>query len=270
MNIVEEYYDSYTQNEWERLERHRTEFAVTLKALRHFLPPPPASVLDVGGGPGRYSLALAKLGYQVTLVDLSNANLQFAGQRCREAGLTLAGMHQGNAIDLSFLPNGSYDVVLMMGPLYHLVSLRGRMQALLEARRVLHECGALAATFITRFAPFRDAIAKNTMREYHENAEHARKLWETGITRPDGPFPNAYFVFPEEVYLMMDSAGFDPLALVGVEGVVAGHEEWVNTLRGEEWEFWVDWNYRLGLEPSLLGASNHLLYIGTKPDGGEG
>ncbi len=267
MNIVEQYYDSSTEFEWERLERHRTEFAVTLKALEHFLPPPPATVLDVGGGPGRYSIALAQLGYEVTLVDLSTANLQFAADRCREAGVTLAGMHHGNALDLSFFPSGSFDVALLMGPLYHLVTLRERMQSLLEARRVLHECGSLAASFITRFAPFRDAMARNAMEEYHKNPEHTRKLWETGVTPPNGAFPNAYFVFPEEVHLMMDSAGFDALALVGVEGAAAGHEEAVNALSGEDWEFWVEWNYRLGLEPTLLGASNHLLYIGTKPDG---
>jgi len=266
MNVVEQFYDSYTQTEWERLERHRMEFAVTLKALSYFLPPPPAKVLDVGGGPGRYAIALAQLGYQVALVDLSNANLEFARERCREAGVAVAGFEHGNALDLSSFPDGSFDVVLLMGPLYHLIALRERMQALLEARRVLHECGTLAASFITRFAPFRDAIARNMMEEYHKDPEHTRQLWEMGISRPDGPFPNAYFVFPEEVHLMMDTAGFDALALIGVEGVSAGHEEWVNALTGEEWEFWVDWNYRLGLEPSLLGASNHLLYIGTKPD----
>ncbi len=268
MNIVEQYYDSCTQDEWERLERHRTEFAVTLKALEHFLPPPPATVLDVGGGPGRYSIALASQGYDVTLLDLSQANLQFAAERSREAGVTLAGIHHGNALDLSFLPSGSFDVALLMGPLYHLVTLRERMQAILEARRVLHECGSLAATFVTRFAPFREAVARDLMDEYHKDPNHTRRLWETGVGSPAGAFPNAYFVFPEEVHLMMDSAGFDALALVGVEGVVAGHEDRVNALSGEDWEFWVEWNYRLGLEPSLLGASNHLLYIGTKPDEG--
>ncbi len=268
MNLVEQFYDASTREEWERLDRHRMEYAVTLKALGHFLPPPPATILDVGGGPGRYSIALARLGYQVTLVDLSAANLQFADERCREAGVSLADRVHGNALDLSIFPSGSFDVVLLMGPLYHLITLRERMQALLEARRLLHVCGTLAATFITRFAPFRDAIAQNMLEQYHKAPEQTRKLWETGVSRPEGPFPNAYFTFPEEVYLLMDTAGFDPLAMVGVEGVTAGHDESLNALSGEDWDFWVEWNYRLGLEPSLLGASNHLLYIGSKPDEG--
>jgi len=59
MNEVEAFYDSGAQYEWERLEHHRTEFAVTLRALKDYLPPAPAKVLDVGGGPGRYAIALA-------------------------------------------------------------------------------------------------------------------------------------------------------------------------------------------------------------------
>jgi S-adenosylmethionine-dependent methyltransferase len=62
----------------------------------------------------------------------------------------------------------------------------------------------------------------------------------------------------------MEAAGFATLALIGCEGLVAGHEEKVNALQGEAWQRWVDLNYRLGQEPSLHGAADHLLYIGRK------
>ena len=65
MGNVERIYDQHSQHEWERLERHRTEFAVTKRALQEWLPPAPAAILDIGGGPGRYTISLAKLGYQV-------------------------------------------------------------------------------------------------------------------------------------------------------------------------------------------------------------
>jgi 2-polyprenyl-3-methyl-5-hydroxy-6-metoxy-1,4-benzoquinol methylase len=67
LDEVQEFYDKNAQNEWDRLDRHRTEFAVTLRALKDYLPHLPVEVLDVGGGPGRYSIALAKLGHRVTL-----------------------------------------------------------------------------------------------------------------------------------------------------------------------------------------------------------
>lgn len=78
MGYVAVHYDAHPEHEWERLQRHRTEFAVTLRALDTYLPPPPATILDIGGGPGRYAIELARLGYEVTLLDLSQANLALA------------------------------------------------------------------------------------------------------------------------------------------------------------------------------------------------
>ncbi len=78
MNTVESYYDTNVQLEWERFDRHRMEFAITKRVLARFLPPPPVSILDCGGGPGRYSIHLAQQGYSVTLLDLAKNNLLFA------------------------------------------------------------------------------------------------------------------------------------------------------------------------------------------------
>ena len=97
-------YDSMSEREWARMDRHRTEFYVTLRALREHLPPPPARVLDCGGGPGRYAVELARWGYDVTLFDLSTGNLALAREKAAEAGVTLAGFEQGTALDLSGLP----------------------------------------------------------------------------------------------------------------------------------------------------------------------
>ena len=72
---IRDYYDSQCELEWKRLENHRTEFALTIRALDRYLPSPPARLLDCGGGPGRYAIELAKRGYKVTLFDLSAAQL---------------------------------------------------------------------------------------------------------------------------------------------------------------------------------------------------
>ena len=118
---VAQLYDSMTEREWARMDRHRTEFYVTLRALREHLPPPPARVLDCGGGPGRYAVELARWGYDVTLFDLSTGNLALAREKAAEAGVTLAGFEQGTALDLSRFADHSFDAVLLMGPLYHLL-----------------------------------------------------------------------------------------------------------------------------------------------------
>jgi 2-polyprenyl-3-methyl-5-hydroxy-6-metoxy-1,4-benzoquinol methylase len=94
---VERYYDDSPQREWDRLEvlHDRIEYAVTLRALDEFLPRAPAAILDIGGGPGRYAIALGERGYTVTLADLSRANLDFARERAAEADVTLVSLHRG-------------------------------------------------------------------------------------------------------------------------------------------------------------------------------
>ena len=260
---AEPFYDEYAPKEWERLERHRTEFAVSLKAINEFLPQPPCSILDVGGGPGRYAIEFARHGYSVTLLDISRENLKLARQRTSEAQVSLADVIHANAVDLSKLGSASYDVVLLMGPLYHLLSRGERVQAIQEAMRVLKPRGKLFAAFITRFAPFR-YVAIGEPVWLVENPEYARQLLETGIHDQPTQFAKAYYAHPDEVVPLMESCALRTLRLVGCEGVVAEHDDKVNKLTEKAWEAWVDLNYRLGQDPTLYGASDHLLYVGEK------
>jgi S-adenosylmethionine-dependent methyltransferase len=260
---AEPFYDEFAPKEWERLERHRTEFAVSLRAINEFLPKPPCSVLDVGGGPGRYAIELARQGYSVTLLDISGENLRLARQKANEAQVSLVGIIHANAVDLGELDSASYDGVLLMGPMYHLLSHRERVQAIQEAIRVLKPGGKLLAAFITRFAPFR-YVANGEPVWLAENPEYALQLLETGIHDRPTQFAKAYYVHPDEVVPLMESCGLGTLRLVGCEGVVAGHEDKVNELTGEAWEAWVDLNYKLGQELTLYGASDHVLYVGEK------
>jgi len=82
MNEITDYYDRHREREWERLERrHRTEFALTMRSLKEHLSAAPAHVLDVGGGPGRYAIALAQLGHRVTLLDAASGCLELARKK---------------------------------------------------------------------------------------------------------------------------------------------------------------------------------------------
>jgi SAM-dependent methyltransferase len=108
---VQRLYDADPANEWARMDRHRTEFAVTLRALNEYLPRPPARVLDCGGGPERYAIELARQGYDVVLFDLSAGNLALAREKAAEAGVALTFV-QGTALDLSRFADGEFDAVL--------------------------------------------------------------------------------------------------------------------------------------------------------------
>jgi S-adenosylmethionine-dependent methyltransferase len=216
-------------------------------------------VIDIGGGPGRYALALAEQGYGVTLVDLAEGNLAFAREKARETGLRLEGIFPKNALDLSSFPAESFDAALLMGPLYHLWLESERLQVLREARRLLKPGGIIFASFISRFAPLRDALAKG----YELTA--AEKLLKTGVNvgETDG-FTDAYFAHPEEIVPLGEAAGFKTLLRLGCEGIVSGHEAYVNSLTGNDFELWADLNYRIGKDPTAIGASDHILYLGRK------
>ena len=266
MNPVEQLYDSDPQREWARETRHRTEFAVTRRALADYLPPPPAAIADLGGGPGRYAIPLTQQGYAVTLVDLSRENLALAQVKAAEAGVELAAVIHANVLALPGLPEEKYDAVLLLGPLYHLLEQAERETAVVSCHDLLQPGGLIFAAFVTRYAAFRDMVTGGYLDWIIQYPERAKHLLETGCN-PAGPgsgFPNSYFAHPDEVKPLMETAGFITLNLIGCEGLVAGHEEHVNQLDGELWDQWVDLNYRFGQEPPLYGASDHLLYVGQK------
>jgi S-adenosylmethionine-dependent methyltransferase len=263
VSIVENYYDQNAQNEWERLERHKIEFQVTLRAMSEFLPEPPAKLIDIGGGPGRYAIHLAQRGYRVTLMDLSSGSLALAKQKAAEALVELDAFVHANALNLTALQEASFDAALLLGPLYHLLQEEERRNALQQARRLIKPGGLVFASFITRFAGYRDAAVHGYSYVLDDPADSERLL-ATGINYEDKGFTDAYFAHPDEVIPLGESAGFSTLRLMGCEGILAGHEEYVNSLTGPDHDFWLDLNYRMAQEHCLLGASDHLLYIGRK------
>src|SRR5215467_12140608 len=108
---VKRHYDQQVEREWRRLTIHRLEYAISLRALRDTLPPT-GGILDAGGGPGRYAVALAAAGYAVTLIDLSPRLLERARAHAQDRKVQLVDICEGNAIDLSRFDTASFDSVL--------------------------------------------------------------------------------------------------------------------------------------------------------------
>ena len=211
MNPVEAHYDRDPEREWERLARHRTEFAVTCRVLVEHLPSPPGHILDVGGGPGRYALHLSRLGYRVTLLDLSPRSLDLALERATAEGIYLPPPIRGDATALPADFTERFDAVLLLGPLYHLPTADERLAAVREAYRVLRPGGYVFAAFITRFAPLRD-VAIHSPQWIVDNPERFRQLLEEGTNLADeaSAFPNPYFARPEEIEPLMAAGGTGP------------------------------------------------------------
>ncbi len=210
---------------------------------------------------------MARLGYDVTLFDLSAANLALARAKVEQAGVTLSAYERGTATDLSRFDDGAFDVLLLMGPLYHLLKLEERVQALAEAKRVLKPGGHFFVTFISRYAALRYAAADEPNWPL-EQPEAFESVLKTGIMPPrdeDSLDFIGYFAHPTEVVPLCESAGFEIVTVLGVEGLVSRIESQINTLSGEIWELWVDLNYRVASDPCIHGCVEHLLVVARKP-----
>lgn len=267
---IARFYDSEVEREWTRLDRHRTEFAVTSRALAEYLLKPNAdrdicTVLDCGGGPGRYSMLLASLGYRVTLLDLSAASLKFAQRKAEDLALEIADYVHASATDLSMFEDEQFDAALLMGPLYHLLDEQDRRRCLTESRRILRPGGVIFAAFICRYAAVRD-LAKWSPERLADDSDILTRLLSDGTLELDASsaFTDFYTAHPNEIAPMMEAVGFHTQALLAQEGIVSMIEDKVNQLEGPSWEAWADLNYRCASDPSIHGGAEHLLYIGRR------
>jgi SAM-dependent methyltransferase len=267
---VLEHYAVY--DEWDRLteilgriEEDRTREI----SLRH-LPPPPARILDVGGGPGRYTHWLAGLGYEVHLIDPVPRHVVQAMDYAPEGG-DPASATVGDARALEHA-EGSCDAVLLLGPLYHLIDRKERLRALREAFRVLAPGAPVLAAAISRFASAIDGLDRG-----FADDEVFRKIvnadLDSGIhlnpTDDRTYFTTAYFHHPDEIGAELTEAGFERVEVLAVEGIawVAPDLErrWTEPVAREVLEALLR---RLEREPALRGASPHLLGVGYRPPDG--
>jgi SAM-dependent methyltransferase len=187
----------------------RVEFVRTRELLQQALPPPPARVLDVGGADGAHASWLTEDGYDVEVVDVVEVHVE----RARARGLVA---HVGDARELSY-ENNRFDVVLLLGPLYHLRQHAERAQALREAHRVLRRDGVVAAAAVSRIA-----VALNWLRSGSLDAPEAQAVVQriASVGYDDTGFGDGVFYFHTVAELEREAreAGFGSVIVRGVEG----------------------------------------------------
>jgi 2-polyprenyl-3-methyl-5-hydroxy-6-metoxy-1,4-benzoquinol methylase len=258
------YYNNDPERENSRLERHQLEFDLTWRYLTEYLPVQ-GHILEVGAATGRYTLGLAKRGYRITAVDMSKNLLEIARKRIQEEGVeeNVSIMH-ADARDLNGITKKDFDAVLLMGPLYHLVEEADRKTALKEAADHLKEGGILFSAFISRLGIMGDLL--RSMPEWIENEAEVQNILAIG-KNPDhipGSGFRGYFAKTSEILSFLEATGFETLTVVGVEPAISSDDESYNRLQGRQRQLWLDLLHEISTEPSIIGASRHILYIGRK------
>jgi SAM-dependent methyltransferase len=257
-------YANNLEREHLRLERHQLERDLTWRYFEAYLPPR-GRILEIGAATGGYTLELAKRGHCVTAVDLTAALLDRCQQRLTDAGLAdQVCLLVSDARDLHQVERNAFDAVLLMGPLYHLVLVEDRQLAVRQAYDRLRADGVIFSAFVSRFGIFGDILKK--MPEWIERQNEVRSVLERGQDPEDIPHPNAriYVATVPEVVPLHKNVGFETLVLAGVEPAISADDESYNRLQGKQREMWLDLLYEVSAEPTVVGASRHLLYIGRK------
>ena len=255
---VQKFYESGVERERLKKGTGRLEKLRTEKLLEQFLPQPPATILDVGGGTGIYTFDLAKRGYAVYLIDPVAYHIEEA----KKIGKTVTGkaplgylLGDARKIEMS---DQSADVVLFFGPLYHL-NHADREVALSEAYRVLKSGGTLFAVAVSRYAPINSYLKKGKMTPDLETAIFG------SLTNGQFEYRDAVFYshYPAELKKELEQTGFNEVSLHGVEGLGSPVTE-ENIVDEAVFQDFVRIINASEQDESVLGMSSHIMAIGKK------
>ena len=246
--------------------RPRLEYVRTLELLDRHLPAPPGRILDVGGGTGVYAAPLVERGFEVHVIEPVARHVEQVAETARRRNLRGLTSELGDARDLSGVPVGA-DAVLLLGPLYHLTEATDRANTLAEARRIVRPGGVVVAVGISRFASLMDGLKRRSLddavflpivKRDLESGQHRNPEVQS---RPEF-FTTAYFHRPEELRDEALDAGLVGVSLFAVEGpswIVEDPADFDNQLFAAR---------AVESEPSLMGATSHIMMIGYRADSG--
>lgn len=262
IEIVSSFYDDIDEDSRLNISRHgQLEYATTMEYIHRYAKTG-AKVLEIGAGTGRYSIALAKEGYQVTAIELVESNLEVLRKNSRDVKDIIS--YQGDALNLGQIEDNEFDVTLLFGPMYHLYAKEEVHKAIEEAIRVTKNNGIILIAFLSVYA---------IMYDNYLNGHLA-----TGI---EENFDDCYRVrhFEEQLFTGYDVVEFEQLfemhkvkylTTVATDSILELSEGRGDfKMSDEEFELFVRYHLATCEKRELLGSSSHLLYICKKADSDE-
>lgn len=253
LNQIEKYYNKFNEDK-RLLSRHgQVEFLVSMHYILKYAKSVGAkTVLDVGAGTGRYSNALQQQGYDVAAIELVKHNLRVIEQKYPQVKAM-----QGNALNLKKIADESFDVVLLLGPMYHLFSEQDKLQALSEAKRVCKKGGIIfVAYYMNEYAVllhgFRDNFIKQSIEQNKLDKDFKIK----------NNIDNLYSMERlDDIRRYSKKIGLKRIKTIAPDGASDYIRPTLNSMDEQTFELFVKYQKSICERKELLGASSHLLDI---------
>lgn len=263
--MIEKYYNENVEREWNRLSENILEFETTYHHIKNTISKK-SKILDLGSGPGQYAFRLLKDGYKVHIADLSTENIQFAKEYAANNKITLLGADVIDAKDLSKYEDNSFDVILCLGPFYHLETYEERIKCINELNRVVRDNGFIFCAFIMNYAPIYDfmkripeAIVKNeqTLLDWYEKCCMDHQI-------DTNEFYISYFAKQDEIEQMFSISNFQKEYIFGCEGILNLRWNQIKTLDKNIQQKWIEFSYQFSKTSIGISNSEHIVYVGRK------
>ena len=254
--------DKYTEyDEDSRLIKdraHNIEYLTTIRYIQKFLKPG-SKILEVGAGTGRYSLALAKMGYSVVATDLTPKHVDIMKRKSKR--LNNFQCMVADALDLSMFKDNSFDMVLNLGPMYHMFHQKDKEQVVKETLRVAKKNAVCMfaylahASLITGYAL--SAGRNNVVTRMVSLMDKTGRIKDT----PEEVFASFYV---EDFKKLFKKTGTTYITNIATDGIAPAMSEWVERLSKKDYQAFLNWHFMTCERLDQQGFSSHLLYICKK------
>ena len=234
---------------------HNVEYLTTMQYIQKFLKPGD-KILEIGAATGRYSIALAKMGYEVTAVDLTPKHVEI--MKTKSTGMSNFRCMVADALDLSMFEDNSFDMVLNLGPMYHLFNQDDKEKAVRETIRVVKKDGVCMFAYIPCAA---------IMLGYglcHLKAENLNALMDNLGRFKDVPEEVFNCFNIEDFKKLFDNTNTKYITNVATDGIAYAMKEQLELLSEDGYQTFLKWHFLTCERPDQQGYSAHLLYICKK------
>lgn len=253
MTNLEKYYNTFNEDHRLTTRHGIVEFTTSMKYIHDYIPQnETVKILDVGAGTGRYSIPLSREGHQVTAVELVKRNLDVLESKHEQVNCW-----PGNALDLSFLPDSKFDITLLFGPLYHLMSNEEKLKAFAEAKRVTKNGGHIFAAYVLNdYSVITYCFRQNHIKECIAHRSLTKDFHS--ISAADDLYS---YVRLEDINRLNENSGLCRIKIVAADGAADYIRRELNALDEESFQYFIEYHLANCERPELLGASSHVVDI---------